>query len=149
MIAHTTQLNRVGIALAGLDGVHAMTDVTGFGLLGHLLEMMTGAKAKALLALERLWPRRLLALERLWPQRPRWPRPLSIALTFLLVTLAWVLFRAPTLDGALRFYASLGSGGLALPAGWQAVAVRRNIDVAERYQATAANDLRPSGRPAS
>ena len=35
----TTRLNRVGIALAGIDGVHAMTDVTGFGLLGHALEM--------------------------------------------------------------------------------------------------------------
>ncbi|GAB1406932.1 selenide, water dikinase SelD [Thermomonas brevis] len=39
LIATTTRLNRVGIALAALDGVHAMTDVTGFGLLGHALEM--------------------------------------------------------------------------------------------------------------
>ncbi|HWU52773.1 MAG TPA: selenide, water dikinase SelD [Tahibacter sp.] len=42
MIATTTQLNRVGPALATLDGVHAMTDVTGFGILGHLLEMCRG-----------------------------------------------------------------------------------------------------------
>ncbi|HEX6832141.1 MAG TPA: selenide, water dikinase SelD [Rudaea sp.] len=39
MIAATTQLNRVGPQLAAIDAVHAMTDVTGFGLLGHLLEM--------------------------------------------------------------------------------------------------------------
>jgi len=43
MIATTTQLNRVGSDLGALDGVHAVTDVTGFGLLGHLLEMCRGA----------------------------------------------------------------------------------------------------------
>lgn len=54
MIRHTTQLNRVGIELAGLDGVHAMTDVTGFGLAGHLLEMCTGSKLGATVRLDRL-----------------------------------------------------------------------------------------------
>ncbi|WP_213957249.1 selenide, water dikinase SelD [Variovorax sp. dw_954] len=43
MLRHTTQLNRVGTALAGLDGLHAMTDVTGFGLAGHLLEICRGS----------------------------------------------------------------------------------------------------------
>ncbi|MFD1704675.1 selenide, water dikinase SelD [Methylopila henanensis] len=47
MIASTTTLNRVGPALAALDGVHAMTDVTGFGLLGHLLEMCRGSGVSA------------------------------------------------------------------------------------------------------
>jgi len=43
MIASTTRLNTPGKKLARLDGVHALTDVTGFGLLGHLLEMARGA----------------------------------------------------------------------------------------------------------
>ncbi|THD58661.1 selenide, water dikinase SelD [Phenylobacterium sp.] len=43
LIASTTQLNRVGAELAGIDGVHAVTDVTGFGLLGHALELCRGA----------------------------------------------------------------------------------------------------------
>jgi selenide,water dikinase len=47
MIDTTTRLNRVGPALAKLPGVHAMTDVTGFGLLGHLLEVCRGARLGA------------------------------------------------------------------------------------------------------
>ncbi|MGH6971684.1 MAG: selenide, water dikinase SelD, partial [Caulobacteraceae bacterium] len=43
LIASTTQLNTVGKELAGMAGVHAVTDVTGFGLLGHALEMARGA----------------------------------------------------------------------------------------------------------
>jgi selenide,water dikinase len=43
LIASTTQLNAVGPELASLESVHAMTDVTGFGLLGHALEMARGA----------------------------------------------------------------------------------------------------------
>ncbi len=39
MIATTTQLNTPGPELARIDGVHALTDVTGFGLAGHALEM--------------------------------------------------------------------------------------------------------------
>ena len=43
LIASTTKLNTVGAKLAGRAGVHAVTDVTGFGLLGHALEMARGA----------------------------------------------------------------------------------------------------------
>ena len=49
MVETATQLNSVGTALAELDGVHAMTDVTGFGLLGHLLEVCRGANLRAIL----------------------------------------------------------------------------------------------------
>ena len=47
MLASTTQLNKPGIALARLDGVHALTDVTGFGLAGHTLELARGATLRA------------------------------------------------------------------------------------------------------
>jgi selenide, water dikinase len=43
MIASTTQLNDIGTKLGKDDAVHAMTDVTGFGLLGHALEMAEGS----------------------------------------------------------------------------------------------------------
>ena len=44
MIATTTLLNKVGADLAADDDVHAITDVTGFGVLGHGLEMARGSK---------------------------------------------------------------------------------------------------------
>lgn len=47
MIANTTKLNTPGKALAQLAGVHALTDVTGFGVLGHLLELARGAGLSA------------------------------------------------------------------------------------------------------
>jgi selenide, water dikinase len=43
LIASTTQLNALGKDLCRIAGVHALTDVTGFGLLGHALEMARGA----------------------------------------------------------------------------------------------------------
>lgn len=47
MIDSTTKLNTPGADLAHLDGVHAVTDVTGFGLLGHLSEMCRGSDVSA------------------------------------------------------------------------------------------------------
>ena len=49
MIETTTRLNKPGAALADLPGVHAITDVTGFGLAGHALELARGAQAEVVL----------------------------------------------------------------------------------------------------
>ena len=54
MLAQATQLNTPGIALGGLEGVHALTDVTGFGLLGHLLEICRGSGVGARLRFDRV-----------------------------------------------------------------------------------------------
>ena len=47
LIASTTQLNAVGRELGRIEGVHAVTDVTGFGLLGHALEICRGSGLSA------------------------------------------------------------------------------------------------------
>ncbi len=47
MLRWTTMLNRVGMRLAGMDAVHAVTDVTGFGLAGHLLEICRASRLGA------------------------------------------------------------------------------------------------------
>jgi len=52
MIDATTKLNTPGTKLGRMEGVHALTDVTGFGILGHLLEIARGSNASAKLD----WP---------------------------------------------------------------------------------------------
>jgi len=53
LVDTTTRLNTPGVALAELPGVHALTDVTGFGIAGHTLEMARGAGLRAVID----WPR--------------------------------------------------------------------------------------------
>ena len=48
------QLNKVGEALGKVRGVHAMTDVTGFGLLGHLVEMAEGSGLSAVVNVDKV-----------------------------------------------------------------------------------------------
>lgn len=47
LVQQLTTVNKIGEALGKIDGVHAMTDVTGFGLLGHLTEMAEGSSVSA------------------------------------------------------------------------------------------------------
>jgi selenide,water dikinase len=54
MLATATQLNTVGHRLTEIAGMHAMTDVTGFGLLGHLAEICRGSRLGARIAFESL-----------------------------------------------------------------------------------------------
>ncbi len=54
MIETTTKLNSIGADLAEIDGIGAITDVTGFGLIGHLFEMCEGAGLAATLDWDRL-----------------------------------------------------------------------------------------------
>jgi selenide,water dikinase len=47
MLESATQLNTPGIQFAEMAGVHALTDVTGYGLLGHVLEICRGSQLAA------------------------------------------------------------------------------------------------------
>ena len=49
LIRSTTQLNTLGARLPDVTGVHAVTDVTGFGLLGHALEMARGGEVSVII----------------------------------------------------------------------------------------------------
>jgi selenide,water dikinase len=54
LIETTCSLNSVGEVLGNHSEVHAMTDVTGFGLLGHLIEMCEGVGLSAVIELQKL-----------------------------------------------------------------------------------------------
>ena len=51
-VEQMSTLNKVGTALGAVEGVHALTDITGFGLLGHLLELCDGSGLNAELHFE-------------------------------------------------------------------------------------------------
>ena len=54
LLNQLTTINKVGELLGKIEGVHAMTDVTGFGLLGHLHEMMEGSELQACISYEKI-----------------------------------------------------------------------------------------------
>ncbi|HXZ55200.1 MAG TPA: selenide, water dikinase SelD [Burkholderiales bacterium] len=54
LVEVTTQLNTPGAALAEMEDVHALTDVTGFGLAGHLLEICRGSRLGAEVSFDEL-----------------------------------------------------------------------------------------------
>ncbi len=54
MVRWTTKLNVTGAQLAQMPGVHAVTDITGFGFAGHLLEICKGSQLMAEVAFEQL-----------------------------------------------------------------------------------------------
>lgn len=74
VLALMTQLNTVGPQLAALEAVHAMTDVTGFGVFGHLLEICRGSRVRAELYQDRiplLTEARTLAQDGIFPGAAR------------------------------------------------------------------------------
>jgi selenide,water dikinase len=54
LVKQLTTINKAGAALGKIKGVHAMTDVTGFGLAGHLTEMMEGSNLTAKLSYSKI-----------------------------------------------------------------------------------------------
>ncbi len=53
-VSYMSTLNKMGEVLGGMKGVHAMTDITGFGLAGHLLEMCEGSGLSAHIEFEKV-----------------------------------------------------------------------------------------------
>ncbi len=54
IVKQMTQLNSIGVQFGTLDYIHAMTDVTGFGILGHLIEVCEGSGLSAKINFDKL-----------------------------------------------------------------------------------------------
>jgi selenide,water dikinase len=54
LVRTTTKLNKPGMAFAEMAGVHALTDVTGFGLAGHAMELARGAQVEVVIEWSRV-----------------------------------------------------------------------------------------------
>lgn len=136
MLGVTTQLNSVGHALASLPGVNAMTDVTGFGLVGHLSEICRGSRVCADIefgALPVLGSAVPLfeqgigpgAIERNWESCGD-----DVELSSELPGWAWRLLSDPQTSGGLLVACEAGAAG----------------DVMGRFQAAGFADAKPIGR---
>lgn len=109
LIQHTTSLNSIGGVLANLPQVNAMTDITGFGFAGHLLEMLSGNDLSALIrkeALPVMESARSFAAQFIFPDNTT--RNYNAQLPFIegMTALDFILYCDPQTSGGLLFSVS-------------------------------------------
>ena len=109
-----TQVNTEGAHLADIEGVHAMTDVTGFGLLGHLLEVLRASKLAAQIngeSIPKIEEAKTLAAQFILPDNAmrNWNAYESQVQQVHTDSFAWMV--DPQTNGGLLFTFSEGSRG--------------------------------------